>query len=216
MTHSLSSHTDLDVAVIGAGYAGSLVALKAAEIGLRAGVFDVRADYPDHFRAEKLEPDQHEALERLGFIDLVRPAESPYIDRVDVLTGKVKLKDALFKDKTTGAWMLVAQPEVEDPAAMLWSDRMSALIQELETMFDLIIFDTPPLTPVSDALPILRHSDDAILVVRWKRSQAQKVRESLDLLQQADAPLTCAVMTMTRARLLSPYNREMYSETGKA
>ena len=137
-------------------------------------------------------------------------------DVVDVLTGKVKLKDALFKDKTTGAWMLVAQPEVEDPAAMLWSDRMSALIQELETMFDLIIFDTPPLTPVSDALPILRRSDDAILVVRWKRSQAQKVRESLDLLQQADAPLTCAVMTMSPARLLSPYNREMYSATGKA
>lgn len=137
-------------------------------------------------------------------------------DLVDVLTGKVKLKDALFKDKTTGAWMLVAQPEVEDPAAMLWSDRMSALIQELETMFDLIIFDTPPLTPVSDALPILRRSDDAILVVRWKRSQAQKVRESLDLLQQADAPLTCAVMTMTRGRLLSPYSREGYPETGAA
>jgi len=137
-------------------------------------------------------------------------------DLVDVLTGKVKLKDALFKDKTTGAWMLVAQPEVEDPAAMLWSDRMSALIQELETMFDLIIFDTPPLTPVSDALPILRRSDDAILVVRWKRSQAQKVRESLNLLQQADAPLTCAVMTMTRGRLLSPYSREGYPETGAA
>lgn len=87
MTHSLS-HTDLDVAVIGAGYAGSLLALKAAEIGLRVGVFDVRAEYPDHFRAEKLEPDQHEALERLGFIDLVRPVESPYIDQVNVLTGK--------------------------------------------------------------------------------------------------------------------------------
>ena len=88
MNQSLSFDTDLDVAVIGAGYAGSLVALKATEIGLRVGVFDIRPEYPDHFRAEKLEPDQHETLERLGFIDLIRPVDSPYIDRVNVFTGK--------------------------------------------------------------------------------------------------------------------------------
>lgn len=88
MTQSSNSDRDLDVAVIGAGYAGSLMALKAAETGLRVGVFDMRAEYPDHFRAEKLEPDQHDALDRLGAMDLVRPLDSPYIDHVNVFTGR--------------------------------------------------------------------------------------------------------------------------------
>ncbi|MEO1681226.1 MAG: polysaccharide biosynthesis tyrosine autokinase [Pseudomonadota bacterium] len=132
-------------------------------------------------------------------------------DLVDVLAGKVGLYDALVQDKTTGAWILLAQPEVQDPAAVLWSERMSALVAKLETEFDLIIFDTPPLLRVSDALPILRHADDTIMVVRWKRSQSQKMRESLDLLQQAGVSLTCAVMTMTpRERMLSSYGRYSY------
>lgn len=86
-TETRIPETDLDVAVVGAGYAGSLAALKAAELGLRVGVFDARDEYPDNFRAEKLETDQYEALERLGAIHLVRPEGSARIDEVISFQG---------------------------------------------------------------------------------------------------------------------------------
>ncbi len=76
-----------DIAVIGAGFSGSVLGIKAAELGLNIRVFDNRAEYPDHFRAEKLETDQHEALEALGLIEFVRPREPSYVDQVREFVG---------------------------------------------------------------------------------------------------------------------------------
>ena len=82
--------TSLDVAVVGAGFVGSLVAIKAAELGLSVRAFDLQAEYPPRFRAEKLETDQYEGLERLGLIDLVEPRGSPLVDQVVVFRGKTR------------------------------------------------------------------------------------------------------------------------------
>lgn len=76
-----------DLIVIGAGFAGSALAIKADDLGLRVKVLDTQETYPDYFRAEKLETDQYEALVALGLTDLVRPQESPWIDRVHTFTG---------------------------------------------------------------------------------------------------------------------------------
>jgi len=79
---------NFDVIVIGAGFCGSIIALKAAELGLSVRILDGQEDYPDEFRAEKLEPDQFEALEDLGLIDLVRPRAENFIAEVHALKGK--------------------------------------------------------------------------------------------------------------------------------
>jgi 2-polyprenyl-6-methoxyphenol hydroxylase-like FAD-dependent oxidoreductase len=82
-----SSEPIFDIVVVGAGFCGSIIALKAAELGLRVRVYDSRDPYPDEFRAEKLEPDQFESLEALQLISLVRPENSKFIDEVHSLTG---------------------------------------------------------------------------------------------------------------------------------
>ena len=78
---------EFDVIVIGAGFCGSIIAIKAADLGLRVRIFDSRDRYPDVFRAEKLEQDQFEALEELQLIDLVRPENVSYISAVRILKG---------------------------------------------------------------------------------------------------------------------------------
>jgi 2-polyprenyl-6-methoxyphenol hydroxylase-like FAD-dependent oxidoreductase len=88
MTQKISSSFDYEVIVVGSGFSGSVIGLKAAELGLNVRVFDGRPEYLDQFRAEKLETDQHEALERLGLIDFVRPTNYSYIDRVHELVGQ--------------------------------------------------------------------------------------------------------------------------------
>jgi 2-polyprenyl-6-methoxyphenol hydroxylase-like FAD-dependent oxidoreductase len=81
------SELGCDVAVIGAGFCGSVLGLKAADLGLRVRAFDSLDEYPDHFRAEKLEPDQYAILEELDLIDLVRPRDSVSINEVHEFVG---------------------------------------------------------------------------------------------------------------------------------
>lgn len=78
---------EYDVVVIGAGFCGSVLAIKAADLGLNVKIFDSHDPYPNHFRAEKLETDQYQALEALGLIDLIEPNPCVLIDRVITYEG---------------------------------------------------------------------------------------------------------------------------------
>ncbi len=90
MNSEVTTFPELDLAVIGAGFCGSVLALRADEMGLRVRVFDTQDRYPDHFRAEKLETDQYDALTALGLVGLVRPKDSPQIDRVYSFRGNAE------------------------------------------------------------------------------------------------------------------------------
>jgi 2-polyprenyl-6-methoxyphenol hydroxylase-like FAD-dependent oxidoreductase len=82
--------TTCDVVVVGGGFCGSIVGIKAHDLGLNVKVLEAKAHYPDNFRAEKLENDQIEALASMDLLGLVQPTESPPIDRVHTFTGDVE------------------------------------------------------------------------------------------------------------------------------
>jgi capsular exopolysaccharide synthesis family protein len=63
------------------------------------------------------------------------------------------------------------------------SDRMATLIRDAEMHYDLVVVDTPPVTVVPDAIPLIRHVDGVILVSRLgktTREAAERVRSHLD------------------------------------
>lgn len=53
-----------------------------------------------------------------------------------------------------------------NPAELLGSERMRNLLEELRQQFDMIVFDTPPLTMVTDAAVLGTLADSTILVAR--------------------------------------------------
>ena len=59
-----------EVVVVGAGIAGSLLALVLARLGVRVAVVDLHAVYPDDFRCEKLNPEQVAMLADLKLLDV--------------------------------------------------------------------------------------------------------------------------------------------------
>jgi 2-polyprenyl-6-methoxyphenol hydroxylase-like FAD-dependent oxidoreductase len=58
-----------DVAIVGAGVAGSVLAHVLARQGIDAIVVDLHADYPADFRCEKFNPYQIDRLRELGVHD---------------------------------------------------------------------------------------------------------------------------------------------------
>lgn len=66
-----------DVLVIGAGFAGTLLAHNLAALGVNTVVLDRAQRYPDVLRAEKIEHDQAEVLRRLGALEHRQPHAPP-------------------------------------------------------------------------------------------------------------------------------------------
>jgi len=127
----------------------------------------------------------------------------------DLLSGIVT--EPLHKDDVTGAYILPAQKGNDDPGGLLLSERMAGVIRQLESEFDIIIFDTAPILSVSDALPILRQSDEIVLAVRWKKSSVDSLNDCMRKLRHANITPTCAVLTMVGRRNFRTYWSKDYA-----
>jgi polysaccharide biosynthesis transport protein len=70
-----------------------------------------------------------------------------------------------------------------NPAELLGSKRMKALIELLKESADMVIFDTPPCLPLADAAILARQVDGALMVVdsgRTRRDAALRAKEALE------------------------------------
>lgn len=89
----------------------------------------------------------------------------------DLLREKTPLKDmpveALAREtEIAGLHILPSGPGTLSIANLLYSSRMSELLQRLRAEFDMVLIDTPPMLYLSDARVLGRLADAAILVVR--------------------------------------------------
>src|SRR5665811_1831389 len=87
--------------------------------------------------------------------DLRRPRLLEYmgLDRsvglTNVLIGQADLSDALQMFAHTGLTVLGAGPVPPNPSELLGSATMEKTLRELESRFDVVIIDAPPLLPVT-------------------------------------------------------------------
>lgn len=93
--------------------------------------------------------------------------------------------------------ILTSGPLPRKPADMLGSRRMSRLLEDLKNTYDLIIFDTPPLTSVTDAQVLASQTDGVVLVAREDVTKKQALVKSKDLLQLANANILGVVYNAT-------------------
>jgi tyrosine-protein kinase Etk/Wzc len=77
-----------------------------------------------------------------------------------------------------------------NPSELLVGDAFSEMLEEARTLFDLVLVDTPPLLPVSDAVIVSAHADAIVMVVRAGRSELHEVETGVKRLRQNDLPLT--------------------------
>ena len=69
-------------------------------------------------------------------------------------------------------------------------------IAELDRSFDVVLFDAPPLLPVTDAAILARNVGGAIVVVAAGRTHRGQLRGAMAALANVDAPVSGIVMTM--------------------
>ena len=83
------------------------------------------------------------------------------------------------------------------------------MLSELRAQYDVVLIDTPPLLPVTDAAAVAPATDGAILVCRFKRTTRTQVESAVQALNAVSAPLLGTVFTMvpsTGPRAYAQYN----------
>jgi len=123
--------------------------------------------------------------------DLRRPSVAKYcgiegaVGLTSVLSGQVSLEDAL--QSWSHVSVLTAGTLPPNPSQIVNSNAMADLLVKLSRSFDLVIVDSPPLLPVTDALALSRITDGALIVVRYKATRRQQLSGSLRALEAVKA-----------------------------
>lgn len=155
-------------------------------------------------------------------VDLRRPTLAQQLDvpsgpgLSDVLIGVVPLSEAkqsiaVGAPSADGAQVrsfdvLVSGATLPpNPGELIESHAMQALLDQAKSMYDLVVVDTPPLTAVSDAFPLLRKVDGVIIVGRVGRNRRDIAERLHETLTGAGAPLLGVVANGVKVSGLGSY-----------
>ncbi|MFS0725655.1 CpsD/CapB family tyrosine-protein kinase [Paenibacillus sp. 1P07SE] len=133
-----------------------------------------------------------------------------------LLSQQCALEDVMQQTLVPGLTVITAGPIPPNPAEMVASRRMSALIGELRNRYDIVLIDSPPLLAVTDAQIISTKCDGVLLVIDYgkvKRDIAIKAKANLD---KVGARILGVVMNNVKRKSSEEYYYYYYgTEVGK-
>jgi capsular exopolysaccharide synthesis family protein len=113
-----------------------------------------------------------------------------------VLIDRRELYEALVEVEIQGGRLRVLPGgSPPNPSVLLGSERMRALIRQLREFADIVIFDTPPMLAVSDAIPLQEQVAGTVLVARLDQTGRDGIRKAISFISTAGGRLLGFVAT---------------------
>jgi len=128
----------------------------------------------------------------------------------DVLAGRVALSDAIQASCVQKLYVLAAGREVDNPTALLGSERAEAAMAQLRATFTYVIIDSPPVMTVTDASVLGAHADGAVVIVRAGRTDREAVARAVDVLASAGVEVLGTVLNRLRQPTRRGYRYRYY------
>ncbi len=113
----------------------------------------------------------------------------------DLILNGINVEDAVLDIGIENLTILPSGKIPHNPAEILGSPKMANLISLLKTKYDYIIFDTPPIIPVTDAGVIGAQTDGVIMVIMAGKTQKGVVKHSENLLKQSHSKILGYILT---------------------
>jgi capsular exopolysaccharide synthesis family protein len=92
-----------------------------------------------------------------------------------------------------------------NPAELIESGAMQTVLEQAKSTYEFVVIDTPPLTAVSDAFPLLNKVDGIIIVGRIGSDRRDVAEHLHETLRTVEAPLLGVVANGFKARGRTPY-----------
>ena len=97
--------------------------------------------------------------------------------------------------------VITSGPIPPNSSELLGSSRMRHVMDHLREEYDMVIVDSPPILPVTDAIVASSLADGVILVVQAGRTRKAEVRHAQEVLGAAHATLLGVVLNRARRRV---------------
>jgi len=122
-----------------------------------------------------------------------------------ILIGRADVKDVVQPFGTTGLDVLPAGQVPPNPSELLGSVAMADLLERLSASYAMVLLDSPPLLPVTDAVVLSKLAGGALVVVGADRIHRPQLQQSLDSLETAGVHLFGIVMNKIARREAAAY-----------
>lgn len=148
--------------------------------------------------------------------DLRRPSVSRYmgleasVGLTTVLIGRVELADAIQPWGNENLHVLPSGVIPPNPSELLGSTHMNELLAQLAAEYDVVILDTAPLLPVTDAALLARVAGGAVLVVGAGITHRHHLEEAIGALEAVEAPVQGIVLNRVPVADRSSYKYRYY------
>jgi succinoglycan biosynthesis transport protein ExoP len=126
---------------------------------------------------------------------------------IEVITNKVSLENAIWKDASTNVAFLpaVVKFRFTNSTEILSSAPMKKLFEALYESYDYIVVDLPPLAPVVDVRATIPLINSFVFVIEWGRTRIEVVEHALGQAQEVYDKLLGVVLNKVDMRRLSRY-----------
>ena len=91
-------------------------------------------------------------------------------------------------------WMLGSGPIPSNPAELLTQENARELFESLRASFDLILIDSPPVLPVTDAAVLSKYADGVLVVIAAGQTKCTELQRAAERLSQVNAAVIGAVL----------------------
>ncbi|MBI2213548.1 MAG: polysaccharide biosynthesis tyrosine autokinase [Acidobacteria bacterium] len=129
---------------------------------------------------------------------------------VSILAENDDPTKAIVPTQVSGVYLLPAGPTTPNPSGLLASKAMSALLRIARDKFDHIIIDTPPVSPISDALILGSLADGVVLCVKAGKTPRDLVARVRDDIYRANVRILGVLLNNLEQDGSGGYGRYYY------
>ncbi|WP_182004412.1 polysaccharide biosynthesis tyrosine autokinase [Acinetobacter lactucae] len=103
----------------------------------------------------------------------------------ELLSGQADLQKVLHKTQVANLDVITRGKSPTNPSEILSSNPFKELLEQLQSQYDHIIIDTPPVLAVTDGIIISQYTGVNLIVARYAKSQMKELELTLNRFEQA-------------------------------
>jgi len=115
-----------------------------------------------------------------------------------IINPKLKMEDVIRKTSIENLYVITSGNTPPNPTELLESKKMRDILDILKDDFDFILFDSPPIMVVTDAVVVSRMTDAVVLVVETRRTRKDTIKETKEIIENVGGKLLGAVLNKAR------------------
>ncbi|HEX9934909.1 MAG TPA: CpsD/CapB family tyrosine-protein kinase, partial [bacterium] len=131
------------------------------------------------------------------------------------LANQVEWTDAVRETAVKGLYFLPAGAMAKNAPEILGSGAMKQFVQQVRHEFNLVLFDSPPVLPVADAMILASWVDRIVLVVKASKTTRSQVKKAIEVLTPINPHILGTIVTGLREHDLAEY-RTYYRSYAKS